>query len=567
MIIGIDLGTTNSAVGIFRDGKAELIPNSLGHHLTPSAVGLDDSGELLVGLPARERQSTHPKLTTSAFKRYMGSRRMTTLGRREFSPEELSALVLRSLKADAEAYLGVPVTEAVITVPAYFNDKQRKATRRAGELAGLKVERLLNEPTAAALAYGIHLLEDESQFLVFDLGGGTFDVSILEIFEGVIEVRASTGDARLGGEDFNDLLIRDMRNKYSDEWKLKLGEEDALHQILRAAAEKARRELTGQPWTKMEILWRGKPYEHTVSADDFDTLAAPLLDRLREPVLRSLRDSEIRTDALNEIVLVGGATRMPVVRKAVTRMFGRFPSQTVHPDEAVAMGAAVQAGLKARDQALKEVAVTDVCPFSLGVGIAERDHAGHLREGIFSPIIERNIAVPASRMNSYMTLQDNQAVIEFEIYQGESRYVTDNISLGKISVPVPRKPAGEVTADCRFTYDINGLIEVDVHIPLTGEKRQLVIVDEDGPTGADLEKQRRALEALKVHPRDSDANRAALARAARCYENFLGDKREHVGNLMREFETALTTQDNRVIDKARSHLLSVLDSLEGETWL
>ncbi|ESQ93870.1 Hsp70 family protein [Asticcacaulis benevestitus] len=567
MIIGIDLGTTNSAVGVFRDSKAELIPNSLGHNLTPSAVGLDDNGDLLVGLPARERQSTHPKLTTSAFKRYMGSRRMTTLGRREFSPEELSALVLRSLKADAEAYLGEPVAEAVITVPAYFNDKQRKATRRAGELAGLKVERLLNEPTAAALAYGIHLLEDESQFLVFDLGGGTFDVSILEIFEGVIEVRASTGDARLGGEDFNDLLIRAMRNTFTDDWKLKLGEEDALHQLLRAAAEKARRELTSQPWAKMEIVWRGKAYEHAVSADDFDTLAAPLLERLREPVLRSLRDGEIRTDALNEIVLVGGATRMPVVRKAVTRMFGRFPSQTVHPDEAVAMGAAVQAGLKARDQALKEVAVTDVCPYSLGVGIAEHDHAGHLHHGIFSPIIERNVAVPASRMNTYNTLQDNQSVIEFEIYQGESRYVTDNISLGKISVPVPRRPAGEVTADCRFTYDINGLIEVDVHIPMTGEKHQLVIVDEDGPTGADLEKQRKALEALKAHPRDSDANRAALARASRCYENFLGDKREHVGGLMREFEGALASQDNRLIDKARGHLLSVLDSLEGETWL
>ncbi|MFT4076030.1 MAG: molecular chaperone HscC [Asticcacaulis sp.] len=567
MIIGIDLGTTNSAVGVFRDGKAELIPNSLGHNLTPSAVGLDDNGELLVGLPARERQSTHPKLTTSAFKRYMGSRRTTRLGQRDFSPEALSALVLRSLKADAEAFLGEPVTEAVITVPAYFNDKQRKATKRAGELAGLKVERLLNEPTAAALAYGIHQLADESQFLVFDLGGGTFDVSILEIFEGVIEVRASTGDARLGGEDFNDLLIRAMRARFTDDWKLKLGEEDALHQILRAAAEKARRELTSQPEAKMAVQWRGKAYEHAVSAEAFENLAAPLIERLREPVLRSLRDSDIRTESLSEIVLVGGATRMPVVRKAVTRMFGRFPAQTLHPDEAVALGAAVQAGLKARDQALKEVAVTDVCPFSLGVGIAEREHNGNLRHGIFSPIIERNIAVPASRVNTYSTLQDGQSLIEFEIFQGESRYVTDNISLGKISIPVPRKPAGEVWVDCRFTYDINGLIEVDVHVPLTDEKRQLVIMDEDGPSGTDLEKQRKALEALKVHPRDNDANRAALARAARCYENFLGDKREQVSGLMRYFEGALESQDNRIIDRARDQLLSALDALEGETWL
>ncbi|EGF89797.1 chaperone protein dnaK [Asticcacaulis biprosthecium C19] len=567
MIIGIDLGTTNSAAAVFRDGKAELIPNSLGHNLTPSAVGIDDNGDVLVGLPARERQSTHPNLTATAFKRYMGAKRETRLGKKLFSPEELSALVLASLKRDAEAYLGEKVTEAVITVPAYFNDKQRKATRRAGELAGLKVERLLNEPTAAALAYGIHLLDDESQFLVFDLGGGTFDVSILEIFEGVIEVRASTGDARLGGEDFNDLLVNDMRYKFRDDWKLKSGEEDALREKLRASAERARRTLTNASEASMDVVWRDTAYSHAVTTDSFEALAAPLIERLREPVLRSLRDSQINAAALKEIVLVGGATRMPVVRRAVTKMFGRFPSQTVHPDEAVALGAAVQAGLKARDVALKEVAVTDVCPFSLGVATGERDASGHVRSGLFSPIIERNTTVPVSRIEVLSSLQDGQSEIEVEIYQGESRFVVDNVALGKLRVPIPRRPAGEIFIEVRFTYDINGLLEVDVHVPATGERRQLVIVDEDGPSGADLEKQRKALEALKVHPRDADTNRALMARANRAFENHLGDVRDHIARLISQFESVLDSQDPRLVERARTELSSHLDSLEGETWL
>ena len=568
MIIGIDLGTTNSAAAVWRDGKAELILNSLGHALTPSAVGLDDSGELLVGLPARERQSTHPHLTATAFKRYMGSQRATKLGKTSYSPEELSAMVLRSLKADAEAYLGEAVTEAVITVPAYFNDKQRKATRRAGELAGLKVERLLNEPTAAALAYGIHNLDDESRFLVFDLGGGTFDVSILEIFEGVIEVRASTGDNRLGGEDFNDLLVKAMRTKFSKELSVaNAAEEEALVQILRAAAERARRALSSQSSATMDIVWKDTAYSHDVTTDGFETLAAQLLDRLKEPVLRAVRDSNLRPADLSEIVLVGGATRMPLVRRTVTRMFDRFPSHAVNPDEAVAMGAAVQAGLKARDAALREVAVTDVCPYSLGVDISERLENGNIRNGLFAPIIERNIAVPASRVESFGTMANGQTAVEFGIYQGESRYVSDNIKLGKLSIPVPPRPAGEVQVECRFTYDINGLIEVDVHVPLTGERRQLVIVDEDGPTGVDLEKQRKALEALKVHPREGDANRALLARAGRCYENFLGDKRTIVGQLISQFETVLDAQDPRHIERARVELTQALDRLEGETFL
>ncbi|TWB29037.1 Hsp70 family protein [Nitrospirillum bahiense] len=567
MIVGIDLGTTNSAVAVWRDGKADLIPNSLGHRLTPSAVSLDEQGTVLVGLPARERQATHPTLTATAFKRLMGSQRVTRLGKRDFLPEELSALVLKALKADAEAYLGQPVTEAVITVPAYFNDKQRKATRRAGELAGLKVERLLNEPTAAALAYGIHQLEAETQFLVFDLGGGTFDVSILEIFEGVIEVRATSGDNRLGGEDFNELIVDDLRQRFAADWGRDTRESDALYQRLRAAAERARRALSEQAATPVRVVWKDKTYEYELTSEAFETRAEGLLNRLREPVLRALRDGQLEARSLREIVLVGGATRMPAVRRAVTRMFGRFPAHSVHPDEAVALGAAVQAGLKGRDAALNEVVITDVCPYSLGVDVAERNPDGSLRTGIFSPILERNTVIPASRVSSFHTLQANQKAVTFTIYQGESRDVQDNVALGQVSIPVPPRPAGAVKVDCRFTYDINGLLEVDVHVPETGEQRNLVITDEEAAKPDDLEARRQALAALKVHPRDTEANRAVLARANRCYEDFLGDKRAYVAHLLAQFEGILEGQEPRAIEAARQSLSEALDQLEGETYL
>jgi molecular chaperone HscC len=567
VIIGIDLGTTNSAVAVWRDGRAELIPNSLGHRLTPSAVSLDEASDtILVGLAARERQSTHAKLTATAFKRYMGSSRTTKLGKKHFTPEELSALVLKRLKADAEAYLGQPVTEAVITVPAYFNDKQRKATRRAGELAGLKVERLLNEPTAAALAYGIHELETETRFLVFDLGGGTFDVSVLELFEGVIEVRASTGDNHLGGEDFNQILINMFRAGIGAAW-----EEDRADQVLierlREAAERARRGLTESSTVTMSVTWKEEQKEVEITAEGLEAQAQSLLERLREPVLRSLRDSNVRANDLGEIVLVGGGTRMPLVRRAVTKMFGRFPSNAVNPDEAVALGAAVQAGLKARDVALKEVVLTDVCPYSLGVDSGERRPDGTVRVGIFSPIIERNTAIPASRVQIYSTLQDGQKAIEFGIYQGESLNVADNIRLGQMVMKVPAARAGEIHVEVRFTYDINGLLEVDIHVPKTGERRELVIMDDETASMAGLEHRRAVLAALKQHPREADANKAALARAARCYEKFLGDTRSYISHITGQFEAVLDKQDPREVEHARAELMKALDQLEGETWL
>ncbi|HYC32521.1 MAG TPA: molecular chaperone HscC [Gemmatimonadales bacterium] len=567
MIIGIDLGTTNSAVGVWRNGRVEMVPNSLGQVLTPSVVSFDDaSGEFLVGMAARERQAVQPEHTASLFKRYMGSNKQRVLGGRTFQPEELSAVVLQRLKADAEAYLGEPVTEAVITVPAYFNDKQRKATRRAGELAGLKVERLLNEPTAAALAFGIHELGSDTRFLVFDLGGGTFDVSILEIFDGVVEVRASTGDNRLGGEDFNEVLVDHFGSGMPKEWG-KDRHNEAFCQRLRLAAERARRALSEGDRATMSVTWKGRAHEAEIETEQFEQLCTGLLTRLREPVLRSLRDSGIPAEALAEIVLVGGATRMPFVRRAVTRMFGRFPSNAVNPDEAVAVGAAIQAGLKARDVALKEVVVTDVCPYTLGVDTTERTPDGSLVHGVFAPIIERNTVIPASRMQSFTTIRHSQREVEFNVFQGESRRVQDNIPLGLIRIPVPPQPAGHVQIEVRFTYDINGLLEVDVFLPATGQRHELVIADDETVSAADFESRRAALAALKHHPRDADANKAALARAERCYEDFLGEKRQHVAQLTASFEVVLARQDPREIEQARGELMAVLDALEGQSWL
>ncbi|HEV2443256.1 MAG TPA: molecular chaperone HscC [Steroidobacteraceae bacterium] len=571
MIVGIDLGTTNSVIAVWRGERAELIPNSLGSVLTPSAVSIGDQGEVLVGLAARERQVTHPALTATVFKRYMGSRRVTQLGRQRFLPEELSALVLRSLKADAERHLGEPVTQAVITVPAYFNDRQRKATRRAGQLAGLSVERLLNEPTAAALAYGIHQKDVSSRFLVFDLGGGTFDVSVLELFEGVIEVKSSTGDNRLGGEDFNALLIEKFFKAHGSRQGVVPAtpdESSPLYQRVRDQAERCRRALSSQPQSSMQVVWDDRAYELEITAEELEKAAEPLMERLRAPVIHALRDGKVRADALDEIVLVGGATRMPIVRRAVTKMFGRFPAAHVHPDEAVAIGAAIQAGLKARDAALKEVVLTDVCPYTLGVDMAERLPSGAIRTGVFAPIIERNTIVPASRERVFTTIADGQRVVKVNVYQGESRNVSDNVHLGALEIPVPMGRVGEVRVTCRFTYDINGLLEIDLQVPATGERRELVIVDDpEGVEPAELEQRRKALAALKVHPRDDQVNIAILARLERCYEQALGDRREAIGRWISQFTTVLESQDPRAIADARTKLIGAMDSIEGESFL
>lgn len=568
MIAGIDLGTTNSACAIWRGDAPVMVPNSLGEFLTPSAVSIGDDDAVLVGRAARDRMATHPDRTVTSFKRRIGTRETVRLGKRDFDAEALSALVLASLKHDAEAFTGETVTEAVVTVPAYFNDRQRKATRRAGELAGLPIRRLINEPTAAALAFGIADRADREPFLVFDLGGGTFDVSIVEMFDGVIEVRASAGDNRLGGDDFNDCLIDLTRAALDPQGLLAKLPPDRAAALLAQAAERCRRALSEGDSADLSVTVGDVALAVPVTAAAFEDHAAALLQRIREPVLRSLRDSDIAAASLSEVVLVGGATRMPIVRRAVTRMFGRFPATTVHPDHAVAMGAAVQAGLLARDAGLDEIRLTDVCPFTLGVDTSEPDGRGGFRTGLFAPIIERNSAVPISRVSTFSTLSNQQSKVQFGVYQGEARDVSGNVKLGEITVPVPPRRAGEVTVECRFSYDSSGLLEIDVSVPETGLTRNLVIVDDEGaPDPAELARRRAALAALKVHPRDDAVNAAMLARARRAYESFLGDTRAAIGHMLGQFETALATQNDRIIAQAREAFGAALDQIEGERFL
>ncbi|MDR1968623.1 MAG: molecular chaperone HscC [Burkholderiaceae bacterium] len=566
MIVGIDLGTTNSLVAVWRDGAATIVPNPLGQSLTPSCVGFLDDGTLAVGVAARERLQTHPQLSAALFKRYMGTDRKIRLGAQTFRPEELSSFVLRALKADAEAFLGHSVTEAVVTVPAYFSDAQRKATRVAGELAGLKVERLLNEPTAAALAYGLQT-QEESKFLVFDLGGGTFDVSILELFEGVMEVRASAGDNFLGGEDFVTLLMQTFLQKTA------LGQRvgssvDALPPVLsgrlRAVAERAKRALTNAASATFSIEHEGQTHVWEIDADAFVTLAEPLLERLRTPVERALRDARIRPAELNSIVLAGGATRMPMVRRLVSRMFGRFPVASLNPDEVVALGAAVQAGLKMRDAALDEVVMTDVSPYSMGTEVSKQIAPNRRSDGHYLPIIERNSVVPVSRVERVQTMQDNQRQIDLNVFQGESPMVADNVFLGKLSFPVPPKPAGEVEVDVRFTYDVNGILEAECTVVPTGEKHVLVIEENPGVMTPDEVRQRlHALAAIKIHPRDQTENRALMARAERVYQQHLGDQRQAVGHAIAVFQGALEQQDTDAIREVRTALRRQLDQIES----
>ena len=564
MIIGIDLGTTHSLAAVWKDGRPQLVVNALGTYLTPSCVSIDEDGSVLVGQAARDRLQTHPEVTAALFKRYMGSDKTFQVGARSYRPEELSSLVLRSLKADAEALLGEPVTEAVITVPAYFSDSQRKATRIAGQLAGLKVERLVNEPTAAALAYGLHQDEESTQFLVFDLGGGTFDVSILEMFEGVMEVRATAGDNFLGGEDFVNAIVQLF---FAETGLPEAAREDGgFMQQLVSRAETAKRALSDSESATLSLYWRDREHTLVLTQERFRDISEPLLARLRGPVERALRDASIRAGEIDNVVLAGGATRSPIVRQLVTRMFGRFPDMAINPDEVVALGAAVMAGLKARDAALKEVVMTDVCPYTLGVETVHRMPGGGEVDGYFSPIIERNTVVPASRVKRYVPVREGQRMLKLEIFQGEARLVRDNIALGALNVPLPRGPNAEANVEVRFTYDVNGLLEVEATVLATAEVHRLVIQGNSGVLSElEIAARLKQLAELKIHPRDKAENRALVAQAERVFQQLRADARERLGDEISRFELALESQDDRQIRPARERMRKAVGFFERDS--
>ncbi|MFC7371077.1 molecular chaperone HscC [Fictibacillus iocasae] len=562
--IGIDLGTSNSLAAFWGEDGPVIIPNVLGQNLTPSIVSVDDNGEILVGEIAKERLITHPHHTASAFKRHMGTKKTYRLGRLEFTPEELSSFVLQSLKRDAEAFLHTTITHAVISVPAYFNDQQRKATKYAAELAGLTVERLISEPTAAAIAYGLHQKEDDTKFLVFDLGGGTFDVSILELFEGVMEVKSIAGDNFLGGEDFTQSLM----NFFLTEKNLSGDTLDAhATSALFKQAEQCKKELGGSRQSAlMTLTLDGTTHSLEITRLSFEKLIQPLILRLRNPVERALRDAELRPDDVDTVILIGGATRMPAIKQTIGKLFGRLPFTSIHPDEAVALGTAVQVALKERNEAVSEMILTDVCPYSLGISTAKKLSEGHYSSGHYSPIIERNTPIPVSRVERYWAIEDNQKKITVDIYQGESRLVENNLKLGELTVTIPPAPAGKESIDVRFTYDVNGLLEVEVTTPSTGQVKKILIEQNDGSmTESEMQKRMEKLKDIKIHPRDRTENRLILARGERLYEEAIGEKRMVVEQILEEFERAISTQQEHIIKRAAAKCKEELDRLES--WL
>ncbi|GAB6260287.1 molecular chaperone HscC [Photobacterium sp. R1] len=543
LAIGIDLGTTNSAIAVWRHGKPELIPNALGSYLTPSVVSIDEAGQVLIGDAARSRLITRPQETASAFKRYLGTEKTYQLGKARYTPTELCSLILRSLKDDAETFLGESVREVVISVPAYFSDQQRKQVHQAAELAGLIAVRLINEPTAACLAYSLHETH-ERRFLVFDLGGGTFDVTVVEHQDGFVDVRASAGDNQLGGEDFTrqlaEYVIDQLKANTSD---LSLYDMAKIVSVCETAKKQNDPDF---------IIRLAEPFNRDISLTPFqlEEIWKSTLLRLSQPLRRAMSDARISTEDIDELIFVGGATRLRQVQQLATRLIGRFGQNTLDPDLVVAMGAATQAACRLRDAAVEEIVLTDVCPFSLGIA-ANRDG----QTDVFSPIIERNTVIPTSRVERFSTAYDQQTKVRIALYQGERFWARENIFISDFEIEVPANRAGAESIDVRFSYDINGLLEVDVTILSTNTTIQKVIDRTPvGMSDADKRASHERLAKLKSHPRDKLPNIALTERLNRLYEEKLAHERQMVEQLILHFTQALESQHESTINDVRKNI-------------
>ncbi|EAS4136865.1 molecular chaperone HscC [Salmonella enterica] len=536
LAIGIDLGTTNSLIAVWQDGAAQLIPNKFGEYLTPSIISMDENKQILVGKPAAARKTSHPDKTAALFKRAMGSNTHWHLGEESFNAPELSSLVLRSLKEDAEDYLQQPIKDVVISVPAYFSDEQRKHTRLAAELAGLNAVRLINEPTAAAMAYGLHT-QQNSRSLVFDLGGGTFDVTVLEYATPIIEVHASAGDNYLGGEDFTHLLLDEVLKRWNlDKSALTDSDLAALYACVEAA------KCASSSPLRMSWLYQESVLESTFYDDELEALWLPLLNRLRTPIEQALRDSRLKPEQIDSLVLVGGASQMPLVQRIAVRLFGKLPYQSYDPSTIVALGAATQAACRLRHEDVEEVILTDICPYSLGVEVNRQGVPG-----IFSPIIERNTTVPVSKVETYSTMHPEQDSICVRVYQGESHKVKNNILIDSFDVML--KPNGHIQAiDIRFSYDINGLLEVDVLLEDGKSESRIISHNATSLTTQQIDASRERLLALKIYPRDMLINRTFKAQLEEQWSRALGDEREMLGEIITDFDAALLSNDMQRVD-------------------
>lgn len=535
-IIGIDLGTTNSLAAYWKDGECCLIPNARGGYLTPSVVSVDEDGTVFVGEVARERLITHPDRTASVFKRSMGTDRLYALGSRSFRAEELSAFVLRKLKEDAEKHLGEQVEEAVVSVPAYFGDKARRATRDAGRLAGLKVERIVNEPSAAALACQHLKQQEKARMLVYDFGGGTLDVSLVDCFENVVEIVAVSGDAQLGGSDFDRLIAQKFcETNGMQPFK---SQPRAMQQAILRASEAAKRHLSQLQKTIVAVRTQELSGAMELTQKQLVQLSGGLLRRMAEPVRVVLRDSGTRPRDLTQVVLVGGSTKMPIVQQYLRYILKGVPIVTINPDYMVAIGAGIYAGIKERDADVKDVVMTDICPFSLGTNVRnEADESN----SYMSVIIPRNSALPISQTQSYCNSADGQRQSLIGVYQGEDLYVQNNVKLGELSVDYPPAKKGEQEILVTFSYDINGLLVVHVRVVGTGLEKEVAFLGGKMVDAADakIAERIRALREVQLNPRNEEAYQLLMAQAERLITELTGEKRAMLAGQIRTFELAL----------------------------
>ncbi len=548
-IIGIDLGTTNSLAAVYREGKAELIPNSLGEFLTPSVVSIGENGQVYVGKIAKEMLITRPECTFQEFKRNMGTDYIYRAHGREYRAEELSALVLRSLKEDAERFLGEPVEEAVVSVPAYFNDDKRYATKNAGALAGLKVERLINEPSAVALKR--HMENEEMEnFLIFDFGGGTLDVSMVEAFDNMVEIRAVSGDNYLGGKDFNELIAEHFYAENGlSKGDFSLNEQGAVLQ----EAEQLKRMLSSQNQGSRTFRLGSAEYTMEMSNQLLIHISAELFKRMTVPVRRVLNDSGMTWEEIDQVVLAGGSSRMPVVRQYIQSIAETSVVVDGQPDESIALGVGLAAAIKARCGEVKDMILSDICPFSLGM---------ELYDGTFSPIIERNDTLPCSRSRIYTTARDFQDAMEFKIYQGENLMVKDNLLLGTLKLEgLPRLPAGQVSAVATFLYDINGIL--DIHVDMPGKSVHKVIMNRNvGLNEEQLTEKLKELNQMAMYPKGKERDRLLIERAQRVYMESTGMVREDLEREIRQYQNLLAYGKEKEIRQGFVRLLLYLESLE-----
>lgn len=567
-IIGIDLGTTNSAFAYMVAGKPEVITNAEGDRTTPSVVAVTKKGERLVGKVAQRQRVTNPKNTIYGIKRLIGRKFEDKEVQRDldimpykivkkgdgvavemdgktYTPEEISAMILSKIKADAEAFLGEKVTEAIITVPAYFDDSQRQATKDAGKIAGLEVKRIINEPTAAALAYGLEK-KSEEKIVVFDLGGGTFDVSILELGDGVFEVKSTNGDTHLGGEDFDNVIVNFLCDQFKDESGIDIKNDAAAMQRVKDEAEKAKKELSSAKETEINLPFLSadsdgpKHFEYTLTRSKMEELVAPLLDRLAGPVEKALKDAKLKTSDINEVVMVGGMTRMPAVVEKVKALFGKEPMQGVNPDEVVAVGAAIQGGVLQGD--VKDVLLLDVTPLSLGI---------ETMGGVSTKLIERNTTIPTSKSETFSTAADNQPQVEIHVLQGEREMAADNKSLGRFILDgIAPAPRGVPQIEVTFNIDANGILNVTARDKGTGKEQSITIQNSGNMSKEDIEKAQKDAE---LHADEDKKKREAIDA-----RNKLEQAIYHNEKMPDEFKDKISDEDKETIKKAIEEAKEVL---------